>query len=183
MRSINFGMAAAMVLLAWGAYAQNEALKNRDFKDGLKYWLPDSRLALPISKTGFAVETADGVPCLAAAGSADKNRKSFQLVQHIALPVSEILGKKVIFSADINAEKISGTFLFMIREGGIKGSIRYRKITLDKWTEPGWRKYTAEFVVFKPTRYLQVYFQTHYLKPEDKILVKNVSVILSDRSS
>ena len=183
MRAIIFGMAAAMVLLAGGAYAQNEVLKNRDFKDGLKHWLPESRLALSASKTGFSVETADGVPCLAAVGSPDGNMKSFQLVQHIALPEADILGKKVTFSADINAEKISGTFLFMIREAGNKGSIRYRKITLDKWTEPGWKKYTAEFVVFKPTRYLQVYFQTHYLKPDDRILVKNVSVILSDRKN
>ena len=183
MRAIIFGMAAAMVLLAGGAYAQNEVLKNRDFKDGLKHWLPESRLALSASKTGFSVETADGVPCLAAVGSPDGNMKSFQLVQHIALPEADILGKKVTFSADINAEKISGTFLFMIREAGNKGSIRYRKITLDKWTEPGWKKYTAEFVVFKPTRYLQVYFQTHYLKPDDRLLVKNVSVILSDRKN
>ena len=183
MRAIIFGMAAAMVLLAGGAYAQNEVLKNRDFKDGLKHWLPESRLALSASKTGFSVETADGVPCLAAVGSPDGNMKAFQLVQHIALPEADILGKKVTFSADINAEKISGTFLFMIREAGNKGSIRYRKITLDKWTEPGWKKYTAEFVVFKPTRYLQVYFQTHYLKPDDRILVKNVSVILSDRKN
>ena len=183
MRSIIFGMAAAMVLLAGGAYAQNQVLNNRDFKDGLKYWLPDSRLDLHATKTGFSIETVDGVPCLAAGGSADGNVKSFQLVQHIALPEADILGKKVTFSADINAVKISGTFLFMIREAGNKGSIRYRKITLDKWTEPGWKKYTAEFVVFKPTRYLQVYFQTHYLKPEDRILVKNVSVILSVRNN
>ena len=171
-----------MVLFAGSVYGQNLIVKNSDFKEGLKYWLSDKKLALPASETGFTTETVDGTECLAAIGTGQQGKKTFQIVQHIPLSQADILGKKVTFSADIKPVNISGTFLFMIREATKKGTIRYRKITLNKWSPKEWKKYTAVFVVSKPTEFIQIYFQSNYLEPGDKILVKNMSVIIADRA-
>ena len=177
-----FAMAAAMIFFAGSVFGQNQIVKNSDFKEGLKHWMGDERLALPASETGFTTEMVEGTECLAAIGTGKQEKKSFQIVQHIPLPQADILGKKVTFSADIKPVNISGTFLFMIREATKKGSIRYRKITVNKWSPKEWKRYTAEFVVFKPTEFIQIYFQTNYLEPGDKILVKNMSVTITERS-
>ena len=177
-----FAMAAAIVFFAGSIFGQSQIVKNSDFKDGLKHWMGDERLALPASETGFTTEMVEGTACLAAIGTGKQEKKTFQIIQHIPLSQAEILGKKVTFSADIKPVNISGTFLFMIREATRKGSIRYRKITLNKWSPKEWKRYTAEFVVFKPTELIQIYFQTNYLEPGDKVLVKNMSVIIADRS-
>ena len=177
-----FAMAAAMIFFAGSVFGQNQIVKNSDFKEGLKNWLSEKKLALPATETGFAIETVDGAQCLAAIGTGKQDVHSFQIVQHIDLPQSALLGKRVTFSADIKPINISGTFLFMIREGAKKKSIRYRKITLNKWSQKEWKRYTAEFVVCKPTEFIQIYFQANYLEPGDKILVKNLSVTITDRS-
>ena len=177
-----FAMAAAMVFFSSSIFGQSQIVKNSDFKDGLKHWMSDERLALPSSETGFTTEKVEGTVCLAAIGTGKQEKKTFQIVQHIPLPQADILGKKVTFSADIKPVNISGTFHFMIWEATKKRSIRYRKITLNKWSPKEWKRYTAEFVVFKPTELIQIYFQSNYLEPGDKILVKNMSVIIADRS-
>lgn len=178
MRIYSFLLSFVLIMSACCGIAQDALLKNMDFKDGLKYWINDSKLSLPVSEVGFTVETVDGKPCLAAVGS---GKSSFTLHQMIALPPPAILGKKVVFSAEIKPEKISGTFLLMVRESNHKGTIRYRKITLNKWSPNEWKKYTAEFVVGPPTQVLQVYIQSNFLAPGDKIFMKNLSVKMVDR--
>ena len=157
--------------------AEEVALLNQNFSQGLKYWAGN-----PANVPGFSITNDKGTKCIAATGVADKKKQSYLCLQQlIKVKEKEILGKQVIFGADFKPEKISGSLKLMIREIDSKGkTVRYRKITLDKWSKTKWQKRSAAFVVDPPTKSLAIYILSSYLQPKDKILIKNIFVKINE---
>ena len=158
-------------------HAEDDFLLNKDFKEGLKHWGNKKKIALPVEKLGFKVENIDGENCLVAIGTADfKDNPQKQLAQTIK-SLEQPLKHVVVFKMSINPIKVSGSLNFMIREANAKGkTIRYRKITINKWAKKGWKEYTANFVAMSPTVFLQIYIQSQYLQPGDKVLLKDLKL-------
>ncbi|MCK4981733.1 MAG: hypothetical protein KAS17_02355, partial [Victivallaceae bacterium] len=121
----------------------DDFLLNNDFKEGLKHWCTKKKIELPANKLGFKVENIEGENCLAAIGYTDvkeqPGKQLRQMIKNLELPLNHL----VTFKMSINPVKISGTLNFMIREINAKGkTIRYRKISLNKWAKQGWKEYS-----------------------------------------
>ena len=59
-------------------------------------------------------------------------------------------------------------------------TIRYRTLKIDKWNKKDWQRVFVSVVVKNPTKYLQVYIKSNYLAPDDKILLKDMTLKISD---
>ncbi|MBO5761892.1 MAG: hypothetical protein J6S53_10170 [Lentisphaeria bacterium] len=161
------------------AEADKYKLQNSDFTEGLRFWIGANRLKLSPEALGFVIEKQDGKNVLVARGR--EKKKDFQLVQHINLKTEQILNKKVTFGAMVNPEKLTGTFRVMIREVGKKGTIRYRIISMNKYTPAGWKKYISEFVVSAPTVCIQFYIKSEYLGAGDQVFLKEPFITIEPR--
>lgn len=175
-------LCALLFIGSIAGFAQGSLLLNQDFKEGLKYWCDKKKIELPTNKLGFKVENIEGENCLAAIGCTDvkeqPGKQLRQTIKNLKLP----LNHSVTFKMSINPVKISGTLNFMIREVNAKGkTIRYRKILLNKWAEPGWKEYSQSFVAMPPTVYLQVFIQSMYFQPGDKVLMKDFKLEVNKR--
>lgn len=170
-------LCALLIIGSLTAFAQDALLLNQDFKEGLKHWASRETLALPENERGFKVETIDGVQCVIAFGTTDfKDNPQKQLRQTINIQ-EKPLKHTITFKLSINPVKISGTFNFMIREVDAQGkTIRYRKITLDKWAQQGWKEYSQNFTAMSPTAAVQVFIQSMYFQPGDKVLMKDLKL-------
>ena len=171
-------MTALVFCAALGAFAEPYKLKNADFKEGLKFWTGAKWLSQPPEKMGFAIEKNENETLLVGIGP----QNARQLVQSIEMKTEDLLNKKVRFGATVKPEKLSGTFNVMIREINAQGkSIRYRKLSWNKYSPQEWKKAVSEFVVMKPTVRIQFYIKAEFLAEGDRVLLKEPFIEISGK--
>lgn len=158
-------------------------MENLDFSAGLKSWVNPKLLTLPAEKLGFKVEKIEGKNTLVIVGPAKDAKLGYkQITRNIPRKQNEILNHWVTLSAEIKVEKLSGSFKLMVREARRKGTIRYRQTWVSKMEETGkWQKYSCRFAVGKPTEFIQIYLQSCYLAPGDKLYLRGLKLDISPR--
>lgn len=158
-----------LICVLLGAEEIVPPLKNMDFSSGLTHW----RSASAIDDGTFAVIRENNVNVLQISGG---SREVSQLVQTVYVSPEKLLNKRVNLFAEIKPAKITcGSLHFMIREVNAAGkTVRYRTVKIDKWTPDKWNRYNISLKVNKPTKKIQVYIKSNYLRPEDRIFLKNI---------
>lgn len=149
-------------------------LKNMDFSEGLKFW---SNRA--IEDNSFSVIKENDTNILQISGG---KKEVTQLIQSINIPPDDLLEKRLTLLVTVKPEKIeSGSLHLMFREvNAQRKTIRYRTLKIDKWNKKDWQRVFVSVVVKNPTKYLQVYIKSNYLAPDDKILLKDMTLKISD---
>ena len=149
-------------------------LKNMDFSEELKFW--SSR---EIADKSFSVIKENDTNILQISGG---KKEVNQLIQSINIPPADLLDKRLTLLVTVKPEKIeSGSLHLMFREVNAQHkTIRYRTLKIDKWSKKEWQRVFVSVVVKKPTEHLQVYIQSNWLSPDDKILLKDMTLKISD---
>ena len=162
-------------------HGEEVKLANMDFSEGLKNWVNAKLIQLPPEKLGFGIEQVDGKNVLAIVGPAADSKRGYKTInRHIPKTEQEIRFQTVRLSGEIKVVKLSGTFNFMVREAGPKGTLRYRKTVINKWEKPGdWKKISCSFVAGPPTKFIQIYLQSGFLAPGDKVYLRNLKLDLT----
>ena len=153
------------------------AIENLDFSAGLKNWRGVGK------QSEFQVIPLDGINTLVVRGS-EQGESQVSGYRQIILPIpvstKDIRGQKVTLSAEIKVERLSGSFKLMIRESRKKSTLHYRQTIISKWENTGeWNRYNCECYVSKKTERLQIYLQSCFLKPGDKLYVRNLKLDIS----
>ncbi len=162
--------------------AEEVAIMNSDFSDGLKYWA--SHFSFLPDEVGFSVEKENGTPLLAvvAATRPEYRSHTVPIRQKIEVPKEKWNNQWLILSLDAKVVKLTGTVLFSIREVDKKGqSIRYYSIRLGKWDPSEWKRRFVECVPGRTTDRLEITIQGVYLEAGDKVLAKNLKLELRPR--
>lgn len=121
------------------------------------------------------ITAADGILTIAA--NPDPKYNAYQKAQiTLSGKGADVQGRKFELSFKYRAEKLEGSLQVAVREVFSKGG-RYHGKVLKKWDAPGeWKEVRHVFTTRGDASGLQLYIVGRYMKPGDKVEMKDLKV-------